>query len=299
MGASLQQPLGRWHIAGAGRIGTLAACYLVRAGADVTVVRPGRAHVRRVRLCFDSKNKTADEMLRLPVRPPADCPDISRLVVACKTPYTAAAVNRLHLCADATVIRLQNGMGCMDGWLGPGQRLIQAVTASAVMDGADGSLRVVAENTTTFGGGEPPPWFDLLAQHWPDLMWAENIRPAQWRKLIANAAINPLTAIYDVPNGALLERPELKNRMSVLINEADELLARLDPNWPGRSYDRVASVALATAGNTSSMRADIRSGARTEIDAINGWLLRQAAEIGMDLPAHRQVVKQVHALEPL
>lgn len=291
--------IGRWHITGAGRIGSLAAYYLVRAGADVTVIRPGAPHIRNTALYFDDETAPpALENLSLQVRPPQGCGEISRLVVACKTPYTTAAQARLQLAENATIIRLQNGIGSLDGELTPGQRLIEAVTSSAVMHEADNTLRVVAENATTFGGGEPPGWFNTLAHYWPKLTWSGNIQPAQWRKLVANAAINALTAIHDVPNGALLERTELKAEMTTLIYEADTLLTRLDPSWPGSSYGAVAGIVSATAANTSSMRADIRSGGRTEIEAINGWLLRQAIRVGLDLPAHRRIVDRIQALGP-
>lgn len=288
---------GRWHIVGAGRIGTLAACYLQRAGAETIVVRPGPAHTRRVSLLFDHKDQTRRETLDLTVMPPRDCTPAARLLVACKTPYTDAALARVALADDATVVRLQNGVGSLDGRLPPGPRLIEGVTASAVMSETRDTLRVVAENATTFGDGPRPPWFDRLAAHWPQLRWADDIRPVQWRKLVVNAALNPLTAIHDVANGELLERPDLRAEMAALIDEADAVLARLDPDWPGDSHASVAAVVRATADNTSSMRADIHAGAVTEIEAINGWLLRRAAELDMDLPMHRRIVDQVHTLE--
>ncbi|MGB7756182.1 MAG: 2-dehydropantoate 2-reductase [Salinisphaera sp.] len=289
---------GRWHILGAGRIGTLAACYLQRAGAETIVVRPGPAHTRRVSLVFDRETTSATKKLELTVKPATDCGPITLLLVACKTPYTEAALARLPLTDSATVVRLQNGLGSLDSRLKPGQRLIEGVTASAVMSQTEDTLRVVAENATTFGGGPRPTWFDGLAEHWPGLAWAADIRPVQWRKLVVNAALNPLTAIHDVPNGALLERPDLRAEMTTLIDEADTVLARLDQSWPANSHASVADVVRATAGNTSSMRADIHAGAITEIAAINGWLLQRAEELGLDLPAHRRIVARVHALEP-
>ena len=58
------------------------------------------------------------------------------------------------------------------------------------------------------------------------------------------------------------------------------------------------AVARATAGNTSSMRADMRRGAITEIEAINGWLLREADRLGLELPAHRAIVAAVRQRHP-
>lgn len=285
-----------WHILGTGRIGTLAALYLQRAGMDVVSIRPGAAHTRRVTLDFAADSSSSRATLHLKVQPPEQTASVERLLVACKTPYTANAISRTALSRDVTVVRLQNGLGSLDGLLAPGQRLIQGVTNSAVMADGQGGLRVVAENDTTLGGGDRPAWFDALTAGWPALHWVDDIRPAQWRKLVVNAAINALTAIHDVPNGALLERDDLRADMFELTAQADRLLCRLDPHWPGHSHDAVAAVVRATAANTSSMRADVQAGNVTEIDAINGWLLRRAADVGIELPAHRRVTRQVRAL---
>jgi len=158
-------------------------------------------------------------------------------------------------------------------------------------------LQEACGNATVFGDGPRPAWLDGLAAHWPQLSWADDIRLVQWQKLVVNAALNPLTAIHDVPNGALLQRPGLRAEMSALIDEADAVLARLDPSWPADSHAAVAAVVRATAANTSSMRSDIHGGAVTEIEAINGWLARRAAALAMDLPMHRRILALVHALE--
>ena len=72
---------------------------------------------------------------------------IRRLVVACKAPFSAAALGGLPLAADATVLRLQNGLGSLDGLLPAGARRVEVVSASAVKRDGD-AHRVVAENDT-------------------------------------------------------------------------------------------------------------------------------------------------------
>lgn len=288
-----------WHLLGAGNIGTLAARYLTRAGFPVIAVRrDGAATLDKTLEFADGR---PPEALSLPVDA-APAGPIRRLAMACKTPYSATALRGLPLADDVLVLRLQNGMGSLDGLLPAGATLIEAVTTSAVK-GAHPTHTLVAENRTWMGpaGTGPagatgrPAWFDRLAAHWPGLEWADPIRHRQWHKLVVNAVINPLTGLYDLPNGALLEDATLRARMAALATEADALLARLDPAWPGESLAGVEAVALATAANTSSMRADMQRGAVTEIDAINGWLLKRADESGMALPAHREIVAAVKA----
>ncbi len=188
------------------------------------------------------------------------------------------------------MIRLQNGLGALDGLLPDSITPLEAVSTSAVK-GQHPHHHVVAENTTWLGGNSPPPpWLAGLQAHWPNLQWADNIHAPQWQKLVANAVINPLTALYDVPNGQIVDDPVLRQRAIRLCNEVDVVLLAMDPDWPGKSLDNVLAVARATAGNTSSMRADRQRGATTEIDAINGWIVKQAKRLGLEVPENRAVV---------
>lgn len=284
-----------WHLIGAGHIGALAAVHLGDAGHRVRVIR--EAHPPRLDARLTYADGGAGRTLSLPVSAPAaiDAP-ITHLWISCKTPYTAERLARLPLADDVTVVRLQNGIGSLDGRLPAGARLLEAVTTSAVRGTRD-AHHVVAENDTWMGGPRlRPPWFDALARHWPGLRWSDDIRRRQWHKLVANAAINPLTALYDVDNGALLQDARLYAQMRALVAEADAVLARLDATWPGDSLAGVEAVAQATAANTSSMRADVQRGARTEIDAINGWLLRQGEALGVAVPQQRRMVEALGAL---
>ncbi len=282
--------LPHWFLLGAGNMGSLAAWYLTRAGHRITVIRDATASPLEKTLWLPDGQPHA---FSLPVLAPAALPDrIDHLLVAVKTPYTRQAMATVadRLDNGARVLRFQNGIGALDGLLPAGCQLMEAITTSAVK-GQHPTHTVVAENATWVGGSSPPPdWFATLAKHWPHLHWEDDIRPRQWHKLVANAVINPLTALHDVPNGRVSDDPALREQAQQLCREADQILQHLDPAWPGHSMDNVLAVARATAGNTSSMRADRQRGAPTEVDAINGWLVKQAEKLGLAVPANRQVI---------
>lgn len=87
-------------------------------------------------------------------------------------------------------------------------------------------------------------------------------------KLIVNAVINPLTALFDIPNGALIELPELHAMAKTLCREVtDSLQEEFERHW-----EHVQTVAGQTRLNTSSMLQDIKNHKKTEIDAILGPL---------------------------
>ncbi|MGW8250924.1 MAG: ketopantoate reductase family protein, partial [Anaerolineales bacterium] len=95
-----------------------------------------------------------------------------------------------------------------------------------------------------------------------------------WGKLVINAAINPLTALLQVPNGELLERPTARSLMVSLAREAAAVAAAQKLRLP---YDdpitAVEETATRTAANRSSMLQDVQRGMPTEIDAICGAIV--------------------------
>ncbi|MED5239100.1 MAG: 2-dehydropantoate 2-reductase [Pseudomonadota bacterium] len=288
--ASMITPLPHWYLLGAGNMGTLAAWYLTRAGHTVTVIKAERSATLEKNLQLPDGTSAN---LSLPVvTPEALPPSIDFLLVAVKTPYSAAALAPVtsHLHTGSQVLRLQNGLGALDGLLPDNLTVLEAVSTSAVK-GQHPHHQIVAENLTWLGGqANPPDWLATLQAHWPNLQWADEIHTPQWQKLVANAVINPLTAIYDVPNGEIVDDPELRKRAERICAEADRVLQALDPTWPAQSIENVLAVARATAGNTSSMRADRQRGAETEIEVINGWIVKQANRLGLEVPENQAVM---------
>ncbi|WP_111657236.1 ketopantoate reductase family protein [Isoalcanivorax indicus] len=283
-----------WHLLGAGNIGTLVASYLIQAQQPLRLAGRGGPPVLRTLIWPQGAQRTL-------TLPGDDDAPISQLLITTKAQDTAAALRPLlpRLTDTVLLVRLQNGLGSLDGLpLPDGSRIIEGITTSgAWRDGP--RIQVVAENDTLLGDAdaspEPPAAIAALLPHWPGARWCTDIRRQQWLKLSVNAVINPITALNDCPNGALCDDPARQQQARALAEEADALLRRLDPDWPGDTYGRALAVAQATAANMSSMRADLRAGQRTEIAFINGWLLRQADRLGMSLPSHRLMVAALPA----
>jgi 2-dehydropantoate 2-reductase len=117
-----------------------------------------------------------------------------------------------------------------------------------------------------------------------------HLREEIWHKLIVNAVINPLTALYRISNGALLQSDEHLARMRTLFNEAVEVATAEGVVIRANHWQTVLDICRRTANNESSMLQDIRRGNRTEIANINGYILSLAKIHDIDLPAHREVV---------
>ncbi|EPS25567.1 hypothetical protein PDE_00501 [Penicillium oxalicum 114-2] len=158
-------------------------------------------------------------------------------------------------------------------------------------------------------GGGPHDLPDILL-HSPilrceQLEWKE-LYENQLFKLAANCVLNPLTAILDIRNGAVKENPDLQPLIQRVLEEVSLVFQKLAflRDQPVDQRDRFSVPALEklvmdtidkTAGNSSSMREDLRKGRMTEIEYINGWIVRQGKELGVDCPANESLMQLVLA----
>ncbi|HEY4390267.1 MAG TPA: 2-dehydropantoate 2-reductase [Paenibacillus sp.] len=118
-----------------------------------------------------------------------------------------------------------------------------------------------------------------------------------YRKLLINAVINPLTAIWRIPNGELLDTELRVAMLKQLCEEGMRIYEAHQISIPSNMYEQIISVCQSTAGNISSMLSDVLKGAPTEIDSINGRLTEMAQAAGISAPGHETLLNLVRGLE--
>lgn len=124
-----------------------------------------------------------------------------------------------------------------------------------------------------------------------------NIHDHVWRKLLANVGINALTALTGFKNGQLLDYPETVGLMEKLVREASEVARKKGVHLEGDPIEKVRKVIEATQENRSSMGQDFDHRQKTEIDAINGAVVREAQRLGIPAPFNQAVTELVKAIE--
>ncbi|TMW67944.1 hypothetical protein Poli38472_007616 [Pythium oligandrum] len=121
-----------------------------------------------------------------------------------------------------------------------------------------------------------------------------------WKKLIVNAAINPIASVLNTTNGALATNEWSQECVRAIVHEAYEVAQQEGVDLHCTEEEMVGQV-LATAVNTStnvcSMLADLRRGARTEIDAITGQIVRLGSVHGIATPTNAFVLSLIKAME--
>jgi 2-dehydropantoate 2-reductase len=118
-----------------------------------------------------------------------------------------------------------------------------------------------------------------------------------WAKLLVNIGINALTAIHNCTNGDLLASPEIIEIMRAAVLEGKHVAEKIGIVPGDDPVQATLAVCRATATNISSMLQDVRAQKPTEIDAINGALVRQANKLGIAVPVNEELVRKVKEIE--
>jgi 2-dehydropantoate 2-reductase len=197
-------------------------------------------------------------------------------------------------------VTLQNGLGndtILSNTLGL-QRVSRGVTTLGGTLLAPGFVRSGGEGEITLEAHSHLAGLEeMLRLARFDVSIAENMEPVVWGKLIVNAAINPLTALLRVKNGDLLTNPSARALMGQLANEAAQVAEAFAVALPFLDPKRaVEEVAQRTEENISSMLQDVLRGAPTEVDAINGAVVRMGEQKGVPSPINQAICSLVKAL---
>jgi 2-dehydropantoate 2-reductase len=230
------------------------------------------------------------------------------VLVLVKSGQTALIAPHVARCLgpDGVMVTLQNGLGNVETLAGltSRERTGAGVTSLGATILAPGHVRWAGRGPTIVGpavaGAVPDSLVravDLLAASDLSAELVTDIDPYVWQKLAVNCAINPLSAILAVPNGALINRPEPRATLLAAAREVGAVAAALGIDFLEDPASAVERVARRTADNRSSMLQDVDRGFLTEIDAINGAVVRLGRSHGIPTPVNEALWRHVRAIE--
>jgi len=299
-------------IIGAGAMGILFAARLGGAGFPVALFdinQPKMERLQQQGICLTEMDGTV-RRLRVPcLYRTADCPRADLVLVMVKNYAIPRVLQDLPAFdhSGLLVASMQNGMGGAEllNRIIPAERLLAGVTYQGARLLEPGCVQHTGNGETALGAlaaaGYPAAQrvAALLQQAGFAVHAEQDVSALRWLKLLVNAAINPLTALHRLPNGALTEDEHLLTQMRAVLEEG---LAAAAAEGVALDFDTVWQQTLhtcrATAANHSSMLSDVEHGRRTEVDAINGSICSFAERHGIPTPVNRMLTEQVAALHP-
>jgi 2-dehydropantoate 2-reductase len=225
-----------------------------------------------------------------------------RAIVLVKSWQTQRAAGQLldMLMPDGIALTLQNGLGnaeTLSSVLG-GDRVLLGVTTQGANAFAPGQVQATGEGSIILGDHPRSSEITVpLRTAGFEVQTTSDLAALVWGKLTINAAINPLTALLGISNGELLTHPTARKLMPAAACEAAVVAAALGIRL--RYDDPVAmveAIARTTANNRSSMLQDVTRGGPTEIDAINGAVVRAGEQVGILTPVNSALWQLVKGL---
>ena len=298
------------HIVGAGAIGGLFAGLLTEGGVDVTLIdkRQSRCDLLNKRgwtiQKSEGKRNVKINIVSYPLK--TEPPDL--VVIAVKSFDTEKAVKGVAhiLSEDTAVVTIQNGLGNIEKIqsLVKANRILGGVTMQASTLIKLGEVFHAADGLTYFGdlSGEVTPELDEIKRTFGRagirLEVSRNITELMWSKLLANASINPLTALMGIKNSGLLNRRWLTHVMTEVISEGVNVAKAKGIKLSIRkTVQDATSIAKLTGSNKSSMLQDIEKRKRTEIDTINGAIAMIGKEVHVKTPVNSLLTRLVREVE--
>jgi 2-dehydropantoate 2-reductase len=279
-----------WSIVGQGAIGLLAASRLRHSGTAVSLwlrqPHPVCIRVAGHRLQFEPASAPLNAVL-VPVKSYAVVDAITSLLPA--------------LAPDAQLVLSHNGMGTIEHilpLLQPNQGLWFLTTTHAALKQTDTVLHTGQGQSVLAALNSAALVRQAAVRQAMDaalgpIRLVDDIAPFLWQKLALNAVINPLTALHNCRNGTLAE-PRFATEITAILQEVCQVAhaCGIALNYSD-VWARLQQVIAATAENFSSMQQDIQYQRRTEIDAINGFIVQQAAQAHIAVPHNKLLLQQI------
>jgi 2-dehydropantoate 2-reductase len=296
-------------VAGAGVIGSLFAGYLARV-VDVTVLTRREEHANALndgglrvsgRGDFTSHVTAATSPDALPA------PDL--VIVASKGADVDSIAARLagHW-QEATLMTVQNGIGADEIVAGHGTwPLLTAVTFMSGTRHADTHVEYVLDTATWIGPSRGTTVDDarevaaLIESSGLKAEAFEDLRPAQWSKLIFNATVNTVAAVtglrHDPHFAALGEPSDLGFLVRNLMDEGKAVAAAAGVTLDEDPWEMNVLATQRGFRHAPSMLEDVKAHRLTEVDMITGSLVREAARLGVPVPLHEAMYSLIKGLE--
>jgi 2-dehydropantoate 2-reductase len=296
-------------VVGAGSIGSLYAAHLATVcEALVLTRRPEHAEALNLEGLRVSGRHDFTARLRA-AADPRELPDPDLVILATKTTEleSAAAVLEGHF-PSSTVMTVQNGLGAEEVVRAHGSwPIISAVTFMSGTKHSDTHVEYILDTETWLGPYEETPYerveevAALLGDAGLKVEALPDLRPAQWSKLIFNATVNGVAALTGLPHDAHFADEEeawsLGRLVHGLVDEGKRVAAASDVELHDDPWEMNVLATRRGSAHYPSMLEDVEGERPTEVELINGSLVRAAERSGVEAPLQNAVYRLVQARE--
>ncbi|MCM8783316.1 MAG: 2-dehydropantoate 2-reductase [Candidatus Omnitrophica bacterium] len=299
-------------IVGPGAIGCLFGAFFLKAGEEVCFLDKDKKRTA----VFAKKGIRVEGLSNFRINKikvthiPKIVKEADLVLIATKAYATEFAIRNIYyfLSPQTFVLTLQNGLGNVEtiSQYVPCPQILAGVTAQGATFMDIGHIRHAGKGETIIGPIVKSKYQKVKLEQIVDAFHkagfktklTTNVESLLWSKLIINSAINPLTAITKLPNGRLLDFPFTRQIMQEVVGEAYRIVKKKKIRlFYSQPFKEVEEVCKKTYSNISSMLQDVLHQRRTEIDFINGVLVREGRRLNIPTPVNSVLFALIKTLE--
>jgi 2-dehydropantoate 2-reductase len=297
-------------VVGTGAMGSLFAAFLSKSKEELWLLDKNKENAAKINASGISLEGVSGSW-QAKVKTTANTEDIGKadLVLICVKAFnTKSAAEQIKpiLGQNTKILTLQNGIGNVEiiSEIAGEERVIAGITSQGATLIETGKIRHAGSGETIIGSidGKTPVELRAIREIFNkaglETKMSRDIKSLIWSKLIINVGINALTAITRLPNGKLPEYEGTKRILRDAVTEAARIAKRKrvklifdDP------LAKVEAVCEGTSDNLSSMLQDVLRKKRTEIDFINGVIVRLGQEMGISVPTNKLLLDLIKTIE--
>jgi 2-dehydropantoate 2-reductase len=297
-------------VVGPGAIGCLFAAFLAKSKEEIWLLDKNKERAAKLNengISLEGESGSWQIKVKTTLNP-QDIGKADLILICVKSFHTKLTIEQIKplLTAETKILTLQNGIGNVEiiSELTGEEKVIVGVTNEGATLIDVGKIRHAGRGETIIGAidGKTPVQMRAMREVFNkvgfECKMSRDIKSLLWSKLIINVGINALSAITRLPNGKLIEYEGTKRILRDAVTEAARIAKRKriklifdDP------LAKVEAVCEGTQDNLSSMLQDILRKKRTEIDFINGVIVRLGQELGIDVPTNKFLLDLVKTIE--
>ena len=297
-------------IVGAGAMGSLYGARLTQAGEEVWLVDTWQEHIAAIKeegLTVTSANGVETVPVKATMDPGEIGPvDLVMIFVKSHATHDAALTTAVLQGPDTLVMTLQNGLGNAEqiaAVVGAERVLVGTTAMGATLEGPG---RVIdngkgVTHIGNFAASVTKKLYEIAAVFSRSGLYTvvdANVESLRWSRLTVNAGLNALSAVTGLTNGQLAAYLETQELMNRAVAEAEAVARAHGASLPHANMQaQVLANAQATKDNKSSMLQDVLKKRPTEIDAINGAIVREGTALGVATPVNEVLTLLVKARE--
>jgi len=298
-------------VVGAGAIGGLYAAYLAKV-ADVAVLDTNQAHVDAIRqhgLALTGRTESVTKLAAFANAAEMGKRRFDAAIILVKSQATEAAFRSIHPVLEGrpVLVTFQNGMGNEERLMGlTDLDVAHGVSFEAARYEGPGRVHHLVHGEDSWlgparGKVESVAWLgELMTRSGLPTRVVPDPRGAIWGKFIFNSVMNPIGAIVMGVNAARFDVPEMRALIDdmaaecVRVAEVQGIKLEFDPMY---LVKKIRSGQAPLSKHAGSMAQDIEAGRETELEAMTGYVVRKAKELGVPVPVTESVYRMAKGVE--